>query len=120
MRTVGAWPCSSARSSASARSSLSVCSGLTMAFGAGVLISAVAFDLVEEAFTHLRPRAAPSGFGLLAGALVFFLGDAAIDRMGGANRKRSSGDRRATRRSASCSAPCSTASRSRSSSARRS
>ena len=62
-----------------------------MAFGAGVLISAVAFDLVEEAFVT-SDRGGTVGFGLLAGAFVFFLGDAAIDRMGGANRKRSSGD----------------------------
>jgi len=65
--------------------------GLAMAFGAGVLISAVAFDLVEEAFTT-SDQSGTVGFGLMAGALVFFLGDAAIDRMGGANRKRSSGD----------------------------
>ncbi|MET0902661.1 MAG: ZIP family zinc transporter [Acidimicrobiales bacterium] len=64
--------------------------GLTMAFGAGVLISAVAFDLVEEAFTT-SDRGNTVGFGLLAGALVFYLGDAAIDRIGGTNRKRSSG-----------------------------
>ena len=61
-----------------------------MAFGAGVLISAVAFDLVEEAFAT-SDRGNTVGFGLLAGALVFYLGDAAIDRMGGTNRKRSSG-----------------------------
>ena len=57
--------------------------GLAMAFGAGVLISAVSFDLVEEAFTT-SDQSGTVGFGLLAGALVFFLGDAAIDRMGGA------------------------------------
>jgi zinc transporter, ZIP family len=65
--------------------------GLAMAFGAGVLISAVAFDLVEEAFLT-TDRGGTVGAGMLVGAFVFFLGDAAIDRMGGANRKRSSGD----------------------------
>jgi zinc transporter, ZIP family len=65
--------------------------GWTMAFGAGVLISAVAFDLVEEAFTTATQDSNVVGWGLLAGAVTFFLGDAAIDRIGGANRKRSSG-----------------------------
>jgi zinc transporter, ZIP family len=60
--------------------------GLIMAFGAGVLISAVAFELVEEAFDT---SAGTGGVfvGLLAGSLVFFAGDAAIDRLGGADRK---------------------------------
>jgi zinc transporter, ZIP family len=60
--------------------------GLIMAFGAGVLISAVAYELVAEAFD----TAAGSGslaFGLAAGALTFFAGDAVIDRMGGDKRK---------------------------------
>ena len=65
--------------------------GLAMAFGAGVLISAVAYDLVEEAFaTTARQRTVAAG--MLAGALVFFAGDALIDRMGGTNRKRSGGE----------------------------
>ena len=55
-----------------------------MAFGAGVLISAVAFDLVEEAFVT-SDRGSTVGFGLLAGALVFFLGDA-VDRPDGRRR----------------------------------
>jgi zinc transporter, ZIP family len=60
--------------------------GLIMAFGAGVLISAVAYELVAEAFD----TAAGSGslaLGLAAGALTFFVGDALIDRMGGDKRK---------------------------------
>jgi len=60
--------------------------GLIMAFGAGVLISAVAYELVAEAFD----TAAGSGslaLGLAAGALTFFLGDALIDGMGGDKRK---------------------------------
>jgi ZIP family zinc transporter len=62
--------------------------GLIMGFGAGVLISAVAYELVDDAF------AAADGFaivaaGLFAGAATFFVGDLMIDRMGGADRKRS-------------------------------
>jgi ZIP family zinc transporter len=60
--------------------------GLIMGFGAGVLISAVAYELVAEAFE----TAAGSGslaLGLAAGALTFFVGDAVIDRMGGEGRK---------------------------------
>ncbi len=60
-----------------------------MAFGAGVLISAVAFDLTEEAITIGGGGAA--ALGLAAGAAVFFGGDRAIATLGGANRKRSLG-----------------------------
>jgi zinc transporter, ZIP family len=60
--------------------------GLIMAFGAGVLISAVSFELVEEGFTKSHSATAVA-LGLFAGAAVFFLGDAAIDHLGGANRK---------------------------------
>ncbi|WP_402463976.1 ZIP family metal transporter [Isoptericola aurantiacus] len=63
--------------------------GLIMAFGAGVLISAVAYDLVEDASQDA------SGWvllaGLSAGALTFFGGDLLIDRYGGDDRKRSTG-----------------------------
>jgi ZIP family zinc transporter len=64
--------------------------GLVMAFGAGVLISAVAYDLVGEA----RDTSVGDdgiALGLACGALVFYLGDAVIDRMGGDDRKRSDG-----------------------------
>jgi ZIP family zinc transporter len=60
--------------------------GLVMAFGAGVLLSAVSFELVEEAFAQsglLRDVA----IGLFAGCAAFSLGDYAIDRMGGGDRK---------------------------------
>jgi ZIP family zinc transporter len=64
--------------------------GLVMAFGAGILISAVAYDLVEDA-----ADATDGGWvllvGLAAGALTFFVGDLLIDRRGGAGRKRSTG-----------------------------
>jgi ZIP family zinc transporter len=63
--------------------------GLVMAFGAGVLISALSFELTAEAVRSGGFDAAAAG--LAAGSLVFFLGDRALDRMGGADRKRSSG-----------------------------
>ena len=58
--------------------------GLITAFGAGVLISAVAYELVQEAFENSNRGVA---LGLAAGSLTFFLGDHAIDRRGGDNRK---------------------------------
>src|SRR5215831_5007585 len=64
--------------------------GLVMAFGAGVLISAVAFELVEEAFATGGGKGRVA-FGLLVGSLVFFGGDLLIDRFGGAHRKHSGG-----------------------------
>jgi len=62
---------------------------LVMAFGAGVLLSAVAYDLVEDAFE--RSDATTLLIGLGAGAVTFYAGDLLIDRMGGADRKRSTG-----------------------------
>src|SRR3954462_9570973 len=64
--------------------------GLIMAFGAGVLISAVAFDLVEEAADKSTGREWVV-VGLFAGCLVFFFGDGLIDRLGGADRKDATG-----------------------------
>ena len=63
--------------------------GLIMAFGAGVLISAVAFELVHEAF---ETSAGDGGIalGLLAGSSVFFAAEVLIDRLG--ERRRSSDD----------------------------
>jgi ZIP family zinc transporter len=64
--------------------------GLIMGFGSGVLISAVAFDLVEEAVGKASGHAAVLG-GLFAGCGVFFGGDWLIDRMGGSERKDAAG-----------------------------
>lgn len=64
--------------------------GMVMAFGSGVLISAVAFELVEEAFDTAAGDGGV-GLGLFAGSAVFFAGDALIDRMGGEHRKHSGG-----------------------------
>jgi ZIP family zinc transporter len=66
--------------------------GLVMAFGAGVLISAVAYELVAEAVDIGGASADgywPVAAGLAAGALTFFVGDWYIDRLGGDKRKRS-------------------------------
>jgi ZIP family zinc transporter len=57
---------------------------LAMAFGAGALISALAFDLTEDAFVH--GGTLPVAGGLAAGALVFFTGDQLIHRRGGVRR----------------------------------
>jgi zinc transporter, ZIP family len=65
--------------------------GMVMALGAGVLISAVAFDLVEEAVDTSGGEGGVA-LGLAAGALTFFAGDAYIDRMGGDNRKSMTGE----------------------------
>jgi zinc transporter, ZIP family len=54
--------------------------GLIMAFGAGVLFSSVAYELVEEAVAIGGQL--PMASGLAIGALVFFLGNKAIDRLG--------------------------------------
>ena len=62
--------------------------GLVMAFGAGVLISAVAYDIVLDAY-ETSTGAGGVGFGLAAGALTFYAGDAYLDRRGAAERKRS-------------------------------
>lgn len=54
--------------------------GLIMAFGAGVLISAVAYELVHEAF---ETSAGDGGIalGLLAGSALFFAAEVLIDRL---------------------------------------
>lgn len=64
--------------------------GLVMGFGAGVLISALAFELTDEAFRQGGTDAVAVGLAL--GALGFYVGDTIIDRRGGDNRKRSGGE----------------------------
>jgi ZIP family zinc transporter len=62
---------------------------LIMSFGAGVLISALAFDLVDEAVRAggLWPTAA----GFLAGAVVYVAANAFLAQRGAKHRKRSGG-----------------------------
>src|SRR3954469_9163921 len=64
--------------------------GLIMAFGAGVLISAVAYELVGEAAKAAGGSGAV-GLGLAAGALTFFAGDSFISSRGGGERKDAGG-----------------------------
>ncbi len=63
--------------------------GLIMAFGVGALISAVTYELTAEAYE--RGGAPAVVAGLTLGALVFFVGDLALDRRGARHRKRSGG-----------------------------
>jgi len=64
--------------------------GFIMAFGVGVLISAIAFELIEEAFD--TAGASPSlAIGLAAGGLTFFVGDLLLSYQGGQRRKNSTG-----------------------------
>jgi ZIP family zinc transporter len=62
---------------------------LVMAFGAGVLVSALSFDLVAEAYRGggLGPTAA----GFAAGAVVYTAANAVLARRGARHRKRSGG-----------------------------
>jgi ZIP family zinc transporter len=55
---------------------------LVMAFGAGALISALAYDLTEDAFAH--GGTIPVAGGLAAGALVYFAGDQLLHKEGAA------------------------------------
>ncbi len=58
--------------------------GLAMAFGAGALIAAVAYELVIEAFETDFTLAA---IGFASGALAFYVGDWVVDSRGGHGRK---------------------------------
>ncbi len=58
-----------------------------MAFGAGVLISTLAFDLVDEAET--RGGLTPTVLGLVGGAIAYVAANIALARRGAAQRKRS-------------------------------
>jgi ZIP family zinc transporter len=65
--------------------------GLIMGFGSGVLISALSFDLVQEAVDKSSGHGWVLG-GFFAGCLVFFGGDLRIDHLGGGDRKGADGD----------------------------
>ena len=56
-----------------------------MALGAGVLISSVAFELMDEAYQMGGFDA--SSLGLLLGAVAFFFADREVNRRGGTRRK---------------------------------
>lgn len=63
---------------------------VVMAFGAGVLISALSIDLMHTAFQRSHSGVVIA-LSFLAGALVFVGGDWLIDTRGGHNRKRGHG-----------------------------
>jgi len=60
--------------------------GIVMAFGAGVLISAVAYDLVYESLSVGKGTGGPT-LGIALGALTFYVGDRLVGSLGVANRK---------------------------------
>ncbi len=62
---------------------------IVMAFGVGVLISSVAFELMDEAYKVGGIDAAAPG--LLLGAAVFYLADPEVNRRGGEGRKNAGG-----------------------------
>lgn len=65
--------------------------GTVMAFGAGVLISAVSFELIQEA-VEVSGGSGGTAAGFFAGALVFTAGDFAISKLGYHNRKSVKGE----------------------------
>lgn len=58
-----------------------------MAFGAGVLLSAVSYELVGEAYE--QSGTAPAVIGTAAGAVLYTMGNVALARRGARHRKRS-------------------------------
>lgn len=65
-----------------------------MAFGAGVLISALSFDLMDEAFE--AGGFLPTAGGFLVGAVVYTLANIALNKAGAQHRKRSEAGKQAT------------------------
>lgn len=64
--------------------------GMVLAFGAGTLVSALTFELTDEAYA--LGGADSVALGLALGALTFFAGDALIDRRGGEMRMSQMGE----------------------------
>lgn len=64
-----------------------------MAFGAGVLISALSFELMDEAWKR-GGGFAPVAGGFLAGATVYTIANVILARVGARHRKRSTGTAR--------------------------
>jgi ZIP family zinc transporter len=57
--------------------------GLIMAFGAGAIISAAAYQLVLGAVSEEQGKYYRVGLGIAAGALTFYFADRWVDGMGG-------------------------------------
>ena len=62
-----------------------------MAFGSGALISAVAYELVAQAFVVSESHATLAA-GLFAGAVVYWIGDLLLDRMSSGSRAEDASD----------------------------
>jgi ZIP family zinc transporter len=75
--------------------------GVIMGFGAGVLISAIAYELVYEA-VHIAKLSGFPALGFFGGAFTFFFADLLIGRMGG----RREGDARFVRPPLRPAMPC--------------
>jgi zinc transporter, ZIP family len=60
--------------------------GLIMAFGAGAIISAAAFQLVLGAVVKEKGAFIPVGLAMAVGALTFYFADKWADHLGGAER----------------------------------
>lgn len=58
-----------------------------MAFGSGVLISALSFDLMDEAYK--RGGFDSTSIGFVSGALVYTIANIILSKKGGKHRKRS-------------------------------
>ncbi len=60
--------------------------GLIMAFGAGAIVSAAAYQLVGGAIAEDISKVYLVGLGIAAGALTFYFADRWVDNMGGEKR----------------------------------
>jgi len=60
--------------------------GLIMAFGAGAIISAAAYQLILGAVISENDQFLPVALGLAAGALTFYFADKWVDHLGGEER----------------------------------
>jgi len=60
--------------------------GLIMAFGAGAIISAAAYQLVGGAVVEDKGSFLRVGFGIALGAFTFYFADRWVDRLGGKDR----------------------------------
>jgi ZIP family zinc transporter len=76
------------------RSTRDLLIGLALAFGAGTLIAAMAFELTEEAFRLGGADAV--ALGLAAGAVAFFVGDLYVESRGAVDRMTLGGERDGT------------------------
>jgi zinc transporter, ZIP family len=63
---------------------------LLIGFGCGTLVSAVAFDLFEEA-VRVSATGVSVAAGFIIGALVYYVGDELIDRLPGASKAQGGG-----------------------------